>query len=87
MHTESGGLRAGSDRRLERAVVLVLLSEDDGARSWSRLELREGMGLSEEEFALALEGLLEAGVVEHERDRIWPSPATRRLERLDLIGA
>lgn len=86
MDRETSDLRAGGARTLERAVVLVLLSEDDGERSWSRSELREGMGVAEDEFARALEGLLEAGVLQQERDRVWPSPAARRLESLDLIG-
>ena len=86
MDRESSDLRAGGARSLERAVVLVLLSEDDGERSWSRLELREGMGVAEGDLAHALEGLIEAGVLQQEHDRVWPSPATRRLESLDLIG-
>jgi hypothetical protein len=86
MDRQASDLRAGGARRLERAVILVLLSEDDGERSWSRLELREGMGVAEGEFADALEGLLETGVLQQEGDRVWPSPATRRLESLDLIG-
>ncbi len=86
MDRESSDLRAGDARTLERAVVLVLLSEDDGARSWSRQELSEGMGVAEGELARALEGLLETGVLQQERDRVWPSPAARRLESLDLIG-
>src|SRR5581483_12044097 len=60
MHKESSDLRAAGSRRLERAVVLVLLSEDDGQRTWSRPELRDGMGLEEGELELALQGLLDA---------------------------
>ncbi len=86
MHKESSDLRAAGSRRLERAVVLVLLSEDDGQRTWSRPELRDGMGLEEGELELALQGLLDAGVLQQEQDRVWPSPATRRLDGLELIG-
>lgn len=86
MPTESSDPRAGGIRRLERAVVLVLLSEDDGERSWSRLELGEGMGVTEDELALALDGLLGAGVLQQDRGRVWPTPATRRLDALELIG-
>jgi hypothetical protein len=86
MRTQSGDPRVERERRLERAIVLVLLSEDDGERRWSRAELCEGMGVAEEELALALHGLLSAGVLEEEQDRVWPSEATRRLDRLQLLG-
>ncbi|HUA75617.1 MAG TPA: hypothetical protein VL988_12740 [Solirubrobacteraceae bacterium] len=86
MRTQTGDPRAGRERRLERAIILVLLSEDDGERRWSRAELGEGMGVAGEELALALRGLLDAGVLEQEQDRVWPSPATRRLDLLQLVG-
>ena len=86
MNTESSDPRADGSARLERAVVLVLLSEDDGERQWSRVELEEGMGVERGELAMALSGLLAAGVLHQERDRVFPSAATRRLDRLELIG-
>lgn len=86
MHTESSDPRAGGRRTLERAIVLVLLSEDDGERRWSRAELGEGMGVEPDELGLALEGLLDAGVLEQQRDHVWPSRAARRLDELELIG-
>jgi hypothetical protein len=86
MDTQSGDARAEHDRRLERAIVLVLLSEDDGERQWSRAELGEGMGVSEDALATALAGLLGAGVLQGEGDRVWPSQATRRLDWLELVG-
>jgi DNA-binding MarR family transcriptional regulator len=86
MHTESSDPRAAEARRLERAVVLVLLSEDDGRRTWSRSELREGMGVGDAELTQALDALIEAGVLQQEQDRLSPSPATRRLDGLELIG-
>jgi hypothetical protein len=86
MHTESGDRRTGTSRRLERAIVLVLLSEDDGARQWSRAELGDGMGVQERELGAALNGLLGAGVLLRDEDRVWPSAAARRLDELELIG-
>jgi hypothetical protein len=87
MHTESGDRRTGASRRLERAIVLVLLSEDDGMRQWSRAELGHGMGVQERELGAALSGLLDAGVLLRDEDRVWPSAAARRLDELELIGA
>ncbi len=86
MHTESSDLRAGGGRTLERAIVLVLLSEDDGERRWSRTELGEGMGVQQDALDAALDGLLDTGVVRQEEDRVWPSSAARRLDELELIG-
>jgi hypothetical protein len=86
MQRESRDPRAGGSRTLERAIVLVMLSEDDGRRRWSRGELGEGMGVGPDELALALSGLLDAGVLEHEGDQVWPSSASRRLDALELIG-
>jgi len=81
MHTESGG-----GRTLERAIVLVLLSEDDGERRWSRAELGEGMGVERSSLDAALTGLLDTGVLRQEEDCVWPSSAARRLDELELIG-
>ncbi|HTZ86819.1 MAG TPA: hypothetical protein VMB05_09135 [Solirubrobacteraceae bacterium] len=64
----------------------MLLSEDDGQRRWSRMELRQGMGVGEDDFARAIDGLLDAGVLQQEHDYVWPSPSTRRLDALELIG-
>jgi hypothetical protein len=86
MQKESRDARAGGSRTLERAIVLVLLSEDDGQRRWSRAELADGMGVGQEELAAALSGLLGAGVLQHEDDHVWPSSAARHLDELELIG-
>ena len=86
MHTESSDPRAGGNRTLERAIVLVLLSEDDGERRWSRAELSEGMGVEPDELGVALGGLLDAGLLEQQRGYVWPSRAARRLDELELIG-
>jgi hypothetical protein len=86
MHTESSDPRAGGSRTLERAIVLVLLSEDDGERRWSRTELGQGMGVERSSLDEALSGLLDTGVLHEEEDRVWPSSAARRLDELELIG-
>jgi hypothetical protein len=86
MHTESSDPRAGGSRTLERAIVLVLLSEDDGERRWSRTELGEGMGVERSSLDEALSGLLDTGVLHEEEERVWPSGAVRRLDELELIG-
>jgi hypothetical protein len=86
MHTESSDPRAGGSRTLERAIVLVLLSEDDGERRWSRAELGEGMDVEQASLDTALTGLLDTGVLRQEGDCVWPSSSTRRLDALELIG-
>ncbi len=86
MHTESSDPRAVDSRTLERAIVLVLLSEDDGERRWSRDELGAGMDVEQRALDVALEGLLDTGVLCREEDRVWPSNAARRLDELELIG-
>lgn len=86
MHTESSDPRVGGSRTLERAIVLVLLSEDDGERRWSRAELGEGMGVERGSLDAALTGLLDTGVLHQEEDCVWPSSAARRLDGLELIG-
>jgi len=86
MHTESSDPRAGGSRTLERAIVLVVLSEDDGERRWSRAELGEGMDVEQDELNAALNGLLDTGVLQQQEDQVWPSSAARRLDELELIG-
>jgi len=86
MKRESSDPRAGGDRGLERAIVLVLLGEDDEDRSWSRAELGEQLDVEQDDLARALAGLLESGVLEQERGRLCPSSAARRLDRLELIA-
>jgi hypothetical protein len=84
MHRESSEERAGGDSRLERAIVLELLSDERDARS--RAELRETLGADAVELDEALDGLRAAGVLELDAERALPSPATRRLDQLELIG-
>jgi hypothetical protein len=87
MHTESSELGAASDPRLERAIVLALLNdEDDTGRRCSRRELSQELGAEEQHLQGALDGLLGAGVVCAGGDLLWASAAARRLDELELIG-
>lgn len=85
MHGQSSGSREGGGSRLERAIVLELLS-DDGERSRSIAELEAQLGANEGELATALRDLSELGVLDASEGRVWASAATRRLDELELIG-
>jgi hypothetical protein len=87
MHTESSEPVAASDRHLERAIVLALLNDDDGAqRRWTRIELRERLESDEHELQEALDGLLGAEVICIADELLWASDAARRLDELELIA-
>jgi DNA-binding GntR family transcriptional regulator len=83
MDTESSRSRVGS--RLQRAIVLELLSHDDGERL-SRVELGEQLGVQAIELDTALSGLHAVGVVCLGEQDVWVSMATLRLDELQLIG-
>ncbi len=77
---------AGSgDRRLERAVVLALLS-GDGERRCSRGRLAAELGVEAHALASVLGGLSEAGVVCVAGEEVWASDAAWRIDELGLIG-
>jgi hypothetical protein len=86
MHKESSRTEAASDPRLERAIVLALLDDDDVRRRWSRAELSEDLGADQGQLQGALDGLLAAGVICAAEEHLWPSAAARRLDELELIG-
>ena len=86
MHTESTEPAAASDPRLERAIVLALLNDDDARRRWSRAELSENLGAEEGQLQGALDGLLGAGVICAAEEQLWPAASVRRLDELELIG-
>jgi hypothetical protein len=86
MHKESSRPDAARDPRLERAIVLALLDDDDVRRRWSRAELSEDLGTDQRQLQEALDGLLGAGVICVAEERLWPSAAARRLDELELIG-
>jgi DNA-binding Lrp family transcriptional regulator len=82
MHERSPAPQA---RRLERATILALLSEEVTERT-SRAQLAAALGRDEEALAAVLESLVEAGVVCREGTDVWASPAARRLDELGLIA-
>jgi hypothetical protein len=87
MHTESSEPVAASDQHLERAIVLALLIDDDGAqRRWTRVELGECLESDEHELQDALERLLGAAVICVADGLLWASAAARRLDELELIA-
>ncbi len=85
MDRQSSESRDGGASRLERAIVLELLS-DDGERSRSIAELEAELGAAAAELATALRELSDVGVLDGSEGRVWASAATRRLDELALIG-
>jgi DNA-binding IclR family transcriptional regulator len=85
MNTQSREPRAGDGGRLERAVVLQLLRDDHG-QDWSRAELARELGAEASAIEEVLSRLHAEGVVRLDDDRISASPATRRLDGLELIA-
>lgn len=86
MHTESSESRVGAGPRLERAIVLELLSDDDVERRFSREELGERLGAGQADLDTALNGLHAAGVLCLGEQLVWVARATRLLDELELIG-
>jgi hypothetical protein len=86
MHTESSEPAAAGDPRLERAIILALLDDEDPRRRWSRAELSEDLAADLQQLQEALDGLLGAGVICAGDELLWPSAAARRLDELELIG-
>jgi hypothetical protein len=84
MHTESSEPRAADGSRLERAIVLQLLSED-GERRWSRTELSSELDVRPAQLEGAVQALRGEGVLCVNGLDVWASPAVRRLDDLDLI--
>lgn len=76
---------AAGSRRLERAIILQLLS-DEGERRCSSAQLAVALNAEAQAFDAALRHLAEAGVVCLEGTEVWASAAARRLDELGLIG-
>ena len=76
---------AGDGRRLQRAIVLQLLSADAGERS-SCAQLAGALGRELPEVEDALEQLSETGVLCRAQTDVWASPAARLLDDLGLIA-
>jgi DNA-binding IclR family transcriptional regulator len=85
MQSESSEPRSTGDSRLERAIVLELLS-DGGSDGRSQTELGEALGAGASELEAAVHDLHAAGVLELDEGRVSPSAATLRLDELELIG-
>jgi DNA-binding GntR family transcriptional regulator len=85
MDTGSSGPRAGAGSKLQRAIVLELLS-DDGGKRLSRVALGEQLGVPAVELDTALSGLHAVGVVCLREQDVWVSTPIRRLDELRLIG-
>ena len=85
MHTQSSGSRDGGNTRLERAIVLELLSDED-AQGLGVAELEAVLGTAAGELDVALRQLTDAGVLDSSEGTLQPSAATRRLDELELIG-
>jgi DNA-binding Lrp family transcriptional regulator len=85
MQRESSEPRSKGDSRLERAIVLELLSDapPDGR---SQAELGEALGARVSELEAAVRRLQAAGVLELRDGLVSTSAATRRLDELDLIA-
>ena len=73
------------ERRLERAIVLALLS-DEVDRRWPCARLAAELGIDAEALARTLERLCRLGVVCVEDEHVWASAAARRIDELGLIG-
>jgi hypothetical protein len=72
-------------RELERAIILLLLSDEPTTRhSCSRLAAE--LGAEAPTLEQALTQLARAGVICLDSSAVSPSPATRRLDELGLIG-
>ena len=71
---------------VERAVVLQALRDDHDAH-WSRSALAREIADCEPELVeLALERLRTDGVLSNDATCVCASPATRRLDELELIA-
>jgi hypothetical protein len=79
--------QAGSDehRRLERAIILELLSEDHDER-WPREELAASLRVDRSALDAAVERLYAEGVLLLDGEVVLASPCARRIDALELIG-
>ena len=79
--------QAGSDedRRLERAIVLELLTEDHDER-WPREELAASLRVDCSVLDAVVERLRADGVLLLDGEDLLASPCARRIDALELIG-
>jgi hypothetical protein len=72
-------------RELERAIILLLLSDEQPTRC-SSVQLAVELDADAETLEEALAHLARAGVVFLDGSDVWPSPAARHIDELGLIG-
>ena len=71
---------------VERLVMLQLLDHDEGD-PLSRQQLSDELyDISPGELDAAVDGLEGVGLLRTSANAIWASPATRRMDELDLIA-
>lgn len=85
MHASFDQRQGRGEERLERAIVLLLLS-DDHRQAWSPEHLAAELEADPPTLGRALDRLTQAGVVEFAGAAVRASRATRRLDELGLIG-
>jgi DNA-binding MarR family transcriptional regulator len=85
MQASFGQRQADGDERLERAIVLRLLTEER-RQSWSPGQLAAELAADRSTLECALDRLNEAGVVELAGRDVRASRAAQRIDELGLIG-
>jgi hypothetical protein len=85
MHASFGQRWGDGDERLERAIVLLLLT-DEHQQAWSRGRLSAELQADPPTLERALARLTQAGVVDLEDADAHASRAARRIDELGLIG-
>lgn len=85
MDREASESRASGGSRLERAVVLELLS-DAAEQRRSLIQLQEDLGAGADELHAVVDALCAAGVLCLDDGLTWASVAARRLDELELIA-
>jgi predicted transcriptional regulator len=85
MHASFGQRQGDGDERLERAIVLLLLT-DERRQAWSRGELAAELAADRPTLERALDRLTQAGVVELAGSGARASRAARRIDELGLVG-
>ena len=85
MAEESSARQDAAGRRLERALLLQLLSGADGERC-PRAELASAIRGEAQALDDAIERLCEVGVACVDGADVWASAAARHIDELGLIG-
>jgi|HubBroStandDraft_2_1064218.scaffolds.fasta_scaffold00665_8 hypothetical protein len=76
---------ASGDRKLERAIILVLLAEYD-QQTCSCEQLAAILGIEAQALEHVLGRLLQVDLVCRAGEDLWASSAARRVDELGLIG-